>query len=71
MKHSFYSLMTAMALLAMSPSSSMAQGLKDIYKDYFLIGVAVNQRNVSNAEQAALVKHSSNMNSTASLARTT
>ena len=60
MKHSFYSLMTAMALLAMSPSSSMAQGLKDTYKDYFLIGVAVNQRNVSNAEQAALVKQEFN-----------
>nr|8HKG_A Chain A, xylanase [uncultured organism]8HKG_B Chain B, xylanase [uncultured organism] len=36
------------------------QGLKDIYKDYFLIGVAVNQRNVSNAEQAALVKQEFN-----------
>ncbi len=52
--------MTAMALLAMSPASSMAQGLKDTYKDYFLIGVAVNQRNVSNPEQAALVKQEFN-----------
>ena len=36
--------------------SVQAQGLKDVYKDYFMIGVAVNQRNVSNPEQAALVK---------------
>ena len=30
--------------------SVQAQGLKDVYKDYFMIGVAVNQRNVSNPE---------------------
>ena len=28
-------------------AATMAQGLKDAYKDYFLIGVAVNQRNVT------------------------
>jgi GH35 family endo-1,4-beta-xylanase len=37
-------------------AATMAQGLKDAYKDYFLIGVAVNQRNVTNAEQQALIK---------------
>jgi len=36
-------------------ASSWAQGLKDAYKDYFMIGVAVNQRNVSNAQQQALI----------------
>ena len=36
--------------------SVQAQGLKDVYKDYFMIGVAVNQRNVTNPEQSALVK---------------
>ena len=36
-------------------TSTWAQGLKDAYKDYFMIGVAVNQRNVTNAEQSALV----------------
>ena len=36
------------------PAAS-AQGLKDAYKDYFLIGVAVNQRNVTNPEQQALI----------------
>ncbi|MBR4897760.1 MAG: endo-1,4-beta-xylanase [Prevotella sp.] len=30
-------------------------GLKDAYKDYFTIGVALNQRNVSNEDQKALV----------------
>ena len=36
--------------------SVQAQGLKDVYKDYFMIGVAVNQRNVTKPEQSALVK---------------
>ena len=36
-------------------TSLWAQGLKDAYKDYFMIGVAVNQRNVTNADQSALV----------------
>ena len=39
------------ALLAMSSATTWAQGLKDAYKDYFMIGVAVNQRNVTNADQ--------------------
>ena len=37
-------------------AATFAQGLKDVYKDYFLIGAAVNQRNVTNAEQQALIK---------------
>jgi GH35 family endo-1,4-beta-xylanase/enterochelin esterase-like enzyme len=45
------------ALLAFGcTAATWAQGLKDAYKDYFLIGVAVNQRNVSNAQQQALIK---------------
>ena len=54
------------ALLAMSTAVSWAQwgqrpdpranvGLKDAYKDYFTIGVALNQRNVSDDAQKALV----------------
>ena len=42
-----------LAILAMP---AWAQGLKDAYKDYFMIGVAVNQRNVTNAQQMALIK---------------
>ena len=34
----------------------MPGGMKDSYKDYFTIGVAVNQRNVSNPDQIALIK---------------
>ena len=47
-------------LLAMSSATTWAQGLKDAYKDYFMIGVAVNQRNVTNAEQQALIKQEFN-----------
>ena len=43
-------------LLLAGSVTSWAQGLKDAYKDYFLIGVAVNQRNVTNPEQQALIK---------------
>ena len=52
------------AIFAMSTAVSMAQwgqadpradvGLKDAYKDYFTIGVALNQRNVSDEAQKAL-----------------
>ncbi len=41
-------------------TSAFAQGLKDAYKDYFMIGVAVNQRNVTNPEQSALIKREFN-----------
>ncbi len=52
---------TLVALLAMGSSqTTWAQGLKDAYKDYFMIGVAVNQRNVTNPEQQALVKREFN-----------
>ena len=62
MKKTIFSL----ALLAICSTSSWAQwgrpvdysagpGLKDAYKDYFTIGVAVNQTNVSNADQIAII----------------
>ena len=37
-----------------------AQGLKDAYRNYFSIGVAVNRNNVSNPQQAALVRQEFN-----------
>ena len=43
-------------MLAIFALPVCAQGLKDAYKDYFMIGVAVNQRNVTNAQQMALIK---------------
>ena len=55
-----------LALTAMSSTAVWAQfrqvdpranvGLKDAYKDYFTIGVALNQRNVSDEAQIALIK---------------
>ncbi len=42
-------------LLLFSNTFTKAQGLKDAYKDFFTIGVAVNQRNVTNPEQQALI----------------
>lgn len=45
-----------MLMLLLGSLTAGAQGLKDAYKDYFLIGVAVNQRNVTNEEQQALIK---------------
>ena len=51
----------SLAVLMMLGSASVwAQGLKDAYKDYFMIGVAVNQRNVTNPEQMALIKQQYN-----------
>jgi GH35 family endo-1,4-beta-xylanase/enterochelin esterase-like enzyme len=52
--------LTLLALLTLCCNSTWAQGLKDAYKDYFLIGVAVNQRNVTNPEQQALIKREFN-----------
>ena len=48
--------MSVLTVLLSLCAATIAQGLKDVYKDYFLIGVAVNQRNVTNAEQQALIK---------------
>ena len=50
------SVSVVLTLLSGNGMTARAQGLKDAYKDYFMIGVAVNQRNVSNADQQALVK---------------
>ena len=47
-------------MLASMAGAAVAQnteaGLKDAYKDYFTIGVAVNKRNIADAEQVALIK---------------
>ena len=42
------------------PAEPPKDGLKDTYKDYFMIGVAVNQRNISDPAQIALVKREFN-----------
>lgn len=59
MKHLFKSSLCALALV-MSVNSGFAQtdetGLKDAYKDYFSVGVAVNMRNITTPEQIAIIK---------------
>ena len=44
-----------------SSAQPESKGLKDAYKDYFSVGVAINSRNLSHPEEMALVK--SNFNS--------
>ena len=52
--------LAAALLMGASGSWAQTQGLKDAYKKYFMIGVAVNGRNVTNPEQMALVKQEFN-----------
>ncbi len=59
MKKQLLSALGAILISAFCPVSSSAQNqtsLKEAYKNYFSIGVAVNQRNIRVPEQAELVK---------------
>src|SRR5688572_20098722 len=38
-------------------STNSAKGLKDYYKDYFLMGVAITPRNLQGADSALIVNH--------------
>ena len=49
------SAIAGLMMLVGTTLTSTAQGLKDAYKNYFTIGVALNQRNVSDNAQKALV----------------
>ena len=49
-----------LSALLLSGSTLWAQGLKDVYRDCFMVGVAVNQRNVSNPQQQALIRQEFN-----------
>ena len=48
--------MTASAQWGRAVDYAAGPGLKDAYKDYFTVGVAVNQRNVSDEAQMAIIK---------------
>ena len=48
-------LIIGLLLTVVGSTSMLAQGLKDAYKNYFMIGVALNQRNVTDPDQTALV----------------
>ncbi len=72
MKHFLLKTAFAVTLLASSavamaqfnfqprPYEAPKDGLKDAYKDYFMIGVAVNTRNVTDPDQIALIKREFN-----------
>ena len=65
MRHRLLSIFLALAAVSASAQSRGPQrddsyGLKDAYKDYFLIGVAVNQRNISDPAQADIIRHEFN-----------
>ena len=50
----------SMTSWAQNSQTSDSKGLKDAYKDYFMIGVALNQRNVTDADQQALTRQEFN-----------
>ncbi|MDO5443754.1 MAG: endo-1,4-beta-xylanase, partial [Bacteroidia bacterium] len=51
---------TAWAQRSGQQAAVPTDGLKDAYKGYFMVGCAVNQRNISNPDQIALVKREYN-----------
>jgi len=50
----------ALAQFGQRAPQPITNGMKDTYKDYFMIGVAVNQRNISDPDQIALIKREFN-----------
>ncbi len=63
-KTTLCALALAMSTLAVAQQRGVQappkDGLKDAYKDYFMIGVAVNNRNVQDPDQIALIKREFN-----------
>ena len=55
MKKTILSLVLA-SMAGAAVAQNTASSLKDAYNDYFTIGVAVNKRNIAEAEQVALIK---------------
>ena len=55
MKNLFVLLVFSIYSIFSVAQPTSAQGLKDAYKDYFTIGVAVNMRNIQNPEQVQLI----------------
>jgi len=58
MKYVRYSLATTVALCAAANAADSPASLKSVFKDYFMIGVALNQRQFTGQDTngAALVK---------------
>ena len=59
MKKMLFLALCALAVFSGANAQDSEKKLKEAYKDYFLIGVAVNQRNITNEEQSDLVRRSS------------
>ena len=53
-------LLACVAVAQPNRNAGSGKALKDAYKDYFMIGVAVNQRNISDEMQSQLVKQEFN-----------
>ena len=53
-------LLLAALLITIGSTDLWAQGLKDAYRNYFTIGVAVNKRNVAQPEHQALIRQEFN-----------
>ena len=53
-------LFLAVLLFCVGSTDLWAQGLKDAYRDYFTIGVAVNKRNVAQPDQQVLIRQEFN-----------
>ena len=60
MRHYLFTLFCLVAMVMNAQPQRQQQedptGLKDAYKDYFMIGVAVNQRNLSDDAQVTIIK---------------
>ena len=56
MKKILFSTLCMLFLCTGAYAQTGTGSLKEAYKDYFLIGVAVNQRNISDDQQSELVK---------------
>ena len=56
MKKTLLSALCALSVFSGANAQNSEKSLKDAYKDYFMIGVAVNQHNVSTGDQIDLVK---------------
>ncbi|MCR5132300.1 MAG: endo-1,4-beta-xylanase [Prevotella sp.] len=60
MKKILFMALFAFAAFSGANAQNNVKSLQEAYKDYFLVGVAVNQRNISDPQQSALVKREFN-----------
>ena len=56
MKKILFFALCALAVCTAANAQNNERSLQEAYKDYFMIGVAVNQHNISDSDQSTLVK---------------